>query len=290
MNRHRGRPVVVIPIIPPTHSSVSLPTQGDRSSRKSPPPHPPPLALNPTHPFRATRFPIYTPAPARHPYPHTPHFSPLSPFQHITCLLLPQLVHPLLRSTSLTTPSAPTTLHPRYLSAVFCYLLQRLWIGDHGAEYDHNTVHAQVVLDRFSRRLSLRSVFQRRQHGGFSKVRVYNGSLISCRRIACPFLYSRPIRNLSYLLHRPVPQSTFDLSTHSTHVVLTRIYRLLLTRSVIKCLRLFRIFKLVKFMDKFKFANLWRMFRLFASLAGLCHFLGCFWVSARITGASTRVE
>ena len=118
----------------------------------------------------------------------------------------------------------------------------------------------------------------------------YVSSLISCRRVACPFLYSSPIRNLSYLLHRPVPQSTFDLSTHSTHVVLTRMYRLLLTHSVIKCLRLFRIFKLVKFMDKFKFANLWRMFRLFASLAGLCHFLGCFWVSARITGANTRVE
>ena len=47
--------------------------------------------------------------------------------------------------------------------------------------------------------------------------------------------------------------------------------------SMIKCVRLLRIGKVLKYMDRFRFANFARILRLFMFLMLVCHWIGCLW-------------
>ena len=47
--------------------------------------------------------------------------------------------------------------------------------------------------------------------------------------------------------------------------------------AMIKGIRLLRIFKVFKFLDKFKSSNIWKIFRLFGGFLLFAHWLACFW-------------
>ncbi|GBG34246.1 Potassium voltage-gated channel protein eag [Hondaea fermentalgiana] len=47
--------------------------------------------------------------------------------------------------------------------------------------------------------------------------------------------------------------------------------------NMVKCIRLIRITKIFKFLERFRFANSARIMRLFASLMLVCHWIGCLW-------------
>ena len=47
--------------------------------------------------------------------------------------------------------------------------------------------------------------------------------------------------------------------------------------AMIKGIRLLRIFKVFKFLDKYKSSNIWKIFRLFAGFMLFAHWIGCFW-------------
>ena len=42
-------------------------------------------------------------------------------------------------------------------------------------------------------------------------------------------------------------------------------------------LRLLRILKVFRFLDKYKASNIWKIFRLFAGFGMFAHWIGCFW-------------
>lgn len=55
--------------------------------------------------------------------------------------------------------------------------------------------------------------------------------------------------------------------------------------NLVKCIRLIRITKIFKFLERFRYANSARIMRLFASLMLVCHWIGCVWF---FIGANTR--
>ena len=60
--------------------------------------------------------------------------------------------------------------------------------------------------------------------------------------------------------------------------------------SMIKCVRLLRIGKILKYLDRFRFANFARIVRLFMFLMLVCHWIGCLWFSSETIGVSTTAR
>lgn len=52
---------------------------------------------------------------------------------------------------------------------------------------------------------------------------------------------------------------------------------------LLKCIRLLRLAKILRFMDRFKFAKVARIFRLFLTVLMLCHWVACIWFRLGVT-------